>query len=113
MNNPLTAPIAGTQLVRVVASVSPEAEVESVPATTETVTLLKANPHRVGAIVYNDSPGRLYLKFGPGASDTSHTVALTAHALYEVPYGFPGELSGVWSQATGSARVTEVVTQEP
>jgi hypothetical protein len=77
-------------------------------------SLLATNKLRLGASVYNDSTGILYLKLGTGASATSFTVKMVAGGFYELPSrkdGLPynGPINGYWSVANGYARVTEVV----
>jgi hypothetical protein len=87
------------------------ATVSSVSASTSAVTLFANAPSGVSArMVYNDSGAILYLKFGSGASSTSHTVQVPASGYYEVPGPGPygGVITGAWATATGSARVTEV-----
>jgi len=60
-----------------------------------------------GRAVFNDSTAVLYLKFGTTASTTSYTVQVAAGGFYEFPLPvYAGEVDGIWSSATGSARVT-------
>jgi len=71
-------------------------------------TILAANANRYGATVYNDSSASLYLKLNSGAASTSSfTVLIPANEYYEVPYRYTGQIQGIWSSATGNARVTE------
>ena len=73
------------------------------------VTILVANTARYGASVFNDDANVLYLLLGAGTvSATVYTVQIPANGYYEVPYGFTGILTGLWSaDGSGSARVTE------
>jgi hypothetical protein len=57
----------------------------------------------------------MYLKLGTSASTTSYTVTLAGagaapFSYYEIPFGYTGAITAVWSSATGNARVTEVTT---
>lgn len=82
----------------------------NVAASATSVTLLAANTSRRSALVFNDSSSRLYLKFGSAASVTSFTTWLEPYQLYELPLPvYDGIITGLWTTATGTARVTEVV----
>ena len=73
--------------------------------------VLAANAARKGATVYNESTAVLYLGLGTtNVSVTSYTVQLPAGALYEIPFGFTGQLRGLWAAVNGAARVTEFLT---
>lgn len=80
----------------------------SVAGSTTNVTLLALNASRLGATIFNDSTADLYVKLGSTATLTDFTCRLSPNAYYEVPYGYTGRIDGIWSSATGSARVTEV-----
>jgi hypothetical protein len=80
----------------------------NVAASASSVTLLASNANRLGAMIYNDSTAVLYVKFGTTASATSHTMQLQRYDYYEVPAGYTGRIDGIWTAATGNARVTEV-----
>lgn len=85
----------------------------SVAASATVVTLLAANASRKGATIYNDSATEVLSVFlGAGASATQFTVKLAAGAsiggYYEVPYGYTGVITGIWTAAVGNARVTEL-----
>lgn len=88
---------------------SSTATLASVPATNTSVLLLRANPSRLGATVFNDSSAPLYLAFGPTASRDAFTVRLLPEGFFELPAPvFAGDISGVWGAAVpGAARVTE------
>lgn len=82
----------------------------SVTATTVDTLLLAANTARRGAAVTNDSTAALYLSLGTTtASATTYTVKIPAGGYYEVPFGYTGQIRGIWSSANGAARLTEVV----
>lgn len=80
----------------------------SVNAETSSTELLDENTNRLGATVYNDSSADLYLKLGSAASTTSFTVKMVAQSYYEVPFGYTGAIYGIWSAATGAARIMEL-----
>lgn len=88
---------------------SPTGTATNVSGSASSVTVLAANSLRVGATIYNDSAAILYLKMGATASATSFAVKVAPDGYYEVPAGYTGILDGIWSSATGSARVTELV----
>lgn len=87
---------------------APTATITNVAASLSAVTVLAANANRVGATIYGDSTGTLYLKFGAGATSTSFTVQIKGDGYYEVPYFYTGIITGAWTNTNGSARVTEV-----
>jgi hypothetical protein len=83
--------------------------VTSVSASASSTTILAANNvRRYNAAIYNDSTATLYLKLGATASVTSFTVRMEAYSYYEVPGDYTGVIDGIWSSATGAARVTEL-----
>jgi hypothetical protein len=92
------------------------AVVTSVAAAVADTLVLAANKYRAMATITNDSVATLYLKFGTGASLTSHTVQIPRGGYYELPQGsgasgnavYNGQINGYWSAALGSARVTEI-----
>ena len=84
------------------------ATLSNVSASTSSVTLLAANIARLGASLFNDSSAVCYVKFGATASSTSHTVQIQQYDYYEVPTGYTGVIDGVWANATGAMRVTEI-----
>lgn len=83
----------------------------NVSASASSVPILAERRGRRSWAVYNDSAAYLYLKFGTSASTTSFTVRLDPGAYYESfsDDAYNGAIAGIWSSATGSARVTEVV----
>lgn len=81
----------------------------SVAASATNVILLSANSNRKGATIWNDSTtATLYVKLGTTASTTSYAAQLFPTGYYEIPYGYTGEIDGIWSAAVGSARITEL-----
>lgn len=86
-----------------------KADVQNVAASTDSQTLLTALESRKGAIIFNDSSAVLYMKFGTGASSTSHTYAIPAGLAYEFAGDEPydGIVTGAWASATGTGRCTQ------
>ena len=82
--------------------------ITSIAASNTNVTLLAANSNRIGATVYNDSNATLYLKLGATASTASYTVQMGSKTYYETPYGYTGQIDGIWLVANGNARMGEL-----
>jgi len=84
--------------------------ITSVAASASNVTLLSSNNNRLGATVWNDSTtATLYVSLGTGAASTSsYTAQLFPSGYYEVPYGYTGQINGIWTAAVGNARITEL-----
>lgn len=80
----------------------------AVAASASAVALLAEHTARLNASIYNDSTADLYILAGQGTVSASlFTVKLAAGGYWEVPQGYVGPLSGLWSSATGNARITE------
>lgn len=81
----------------------------NVTASATEVTIFSANSNAVEArSVFNDSAAVLYLKKGTGVSITSHFVQVPPGQFFEFPQPvFRGVVTGLWSSATGAARVSE------
>lgn len=85
--------------------------VTSVAGSVSTVTILASNTGRKGFAIYNDSTSNLFIKFGSGASLSSFTVKLGKNDFYEMNERvYTGIITGVWSAATGDARITELTS---
>jgi len=81
----------------------------SVAAAVSNTILLPSNSIRIGATIYNDSSSSLlYLKLGATASTSDFTIKLFPLSYYEVPYGYTGEIDGIWNTASGFARIDEL-----
>lgn len=100
---------ANGNIIPIVPTASTTAVVTNVPDTASNVTLLAANTARAGASIENDSTEILYVKLGTTASTASYTVKMVAGAYYEVPFGYTGNIDGIWANnAAGAALVTEL-----
>lgn len=86
---------------------SSSATVTSVAAAVVSTPLVLANTSRQGLIVYNDSVERLYVKCGVVASLTSFSALIRPGDYWELPFGYLGVIEGIWTAASGFARVTE------
>jgi hypothetical protein len=80
----------------------------SVAASVTSVTLLSSNSTRLGATIYNDSMSFLYVKLGAAASTSSFEIKLFPLSYYEVPYGYTGQIDGIWADSSGFARIGEL-----
>jgi len=82
----------------------------SVAASATNVTILASNTNRLGATIWNDSTTEtLYLALGTTAASSSNfTAQLFPTGYYEVPYGYTGQINGIWTSAVGNARITEL-----
>lgn len=83
------------------------ATLADVAGSATSVTLLASNASRIEATITNDSTADLYVKLGATASTTSYTVKLGQDESY-VTDKYTGVIDGIWSSATGNARVTEI-----
>ena len=83
-----------------------------VAASATSVTILASNTARRGATVCNDtSSAALHLRLSATAATAAsggYTVALLGGGYYEVPFGYTGQIVGIWDTATGFANVTEL-----
>lgn len=82
----------------------------SVVAAAADTLILAANTARDGATVYNEADTNLYLALGgTAATIADYTLQMVPGSYYEVPFGYAGEIRGIWAGApTGAARVTEI-----
>jgi hypothetical protein len=90
------------------APASSAAAVTSIASSATAVTLLTANANRKGATIYNESTSVVFIKFGTVASATSYTVQVAPSGYYEIPFGYTGIITAIWTTANGSARITEL-----
>lgn len=82
----------------------------SVAASVTTVQLLAATATRLGATLFNDSgTATAYVKFGTTASTTDFVVKMSPGAYFEVPVNYRGRIDAIWTVASGSMRIGEIV----
>lgn len=83
------------------------ATLANVAGSATSVNLFAATGRALGRAIFNDSAAVLYVKFGATASATSYTVQVPAGGYFEFPQPpFAGGVDGIWSSATGNARLT-------
>ena len=99
---PLVNPVPTTQ-----PSISSVATPTTVASAITSSPLLAANASRKGATIWNASTATLFVDFDAAASLTEYAARLDAGGFYEIPYGFTGAISGIWSAANGNALVRE------
>lgn len=85
----------------------------NVSGAASSTTILAANALRKGATITNDGAAILYLALADTtASTTAYTVQIPAYGYYELPVSkggiYTGKIVGIWTSATGAARVTEL-----
>lgn len=73
-------------------------------------TVVASNASRIGLMLFNDTDGSLFLKYGSGSSSSSFTVKVAAGGYWEMPQPiFTGILTGTGTGgSTGATRVTEL-----
>lgn len=75
---------------------------------TASTTLLSSNTARRGTVVYNESTGSLYVKFGTTATATSYTYRVASNQTLELEYGYNGRIDAILSSGSGNAQITEL-----
>jgi len=77
-------------------------------AVATSTTVIAASSGLIGATLYNDTDGLIYLLLGGGTvSSSSFSVKLSVGALYELPYKFQGSVTAIKGTATtGNLYVT-------
>ena len=79
-----------------------------IAASVTVVTLLAAQPLRVGYILFNDSTtATMYVKEAAGATLTDWTFKLFPQQAYIDQTGHTGIVSAIWDIASGNVNVTE------
>jgi hypothetical protein len=81
----------------------------TIESDTDLQTLLEANSNRKGASICNKSTSTLYIDLGSTVSADDYTVSLGNGDVYEIPYGYVGIVTGIWSEVNGNAQVREFV----
>jgi hypothetical protein len=61
-----------------------------------------------GMAITNDSSAFLYVAIGNAVSTTSYTKRLAPGEYWEVPFGWSGQVVGIWDAAVGQALVTRI-----
>ncbi len=97
-----------TRRLKVEAQRSTVSAVTIVPGGAVNVTLLAANPARIGATFFNDSNKILSLKLGANASLVNFTIKIPAGGFYELPVQYVGIIDGIWNGTNGNCLITEL-----
>lgn len=82
--------------------------ITTINASLTNVTIVPANSNRIGSTIFNTSSNDLYIKLGETASTTSFSVIISSGGYYETPYGYVGQVDGIWISADGKAVITEL-----
>jgi hypothetical protein len=86
----------------------------SVASSATSVTLLAANNNRKVIIILNDSSSDLYIALSSSAASTTNYSIFLAGKVGNTPSftsfsgeDYSGQITGIWTSASGSARITE------
>lgn len=80
----------------------------TIPQTSAAVVLMDVDPLRQGAIIMNEGDAPLAIEFDTAPTMASNLVILQPGGYFEVPYGFKGQIQGVWASAgSGFAKIRE------
>jgi len=93
--------------VALIAPVSTVAASTTVASSIASVAILAANANRKGATIWNASTATLFMDLDAAATAADYAAKLDPGGYYEVPFGFTGAISGIWSAANGNALVRE------
>lgn len=96
LNNPtvvnLNAPTSATATRSTIA----------VPADTVTPAVLAAvNVNRKGLSFWNNSTGAVLVELGAAPTATAYTARIEAGGYFELPFGFTGQVQGLWTALGG------------
>lgn len=86
---------------------SPGISVVIFPASTTQIELVPISVVRKGVAIYNDSTATLYISLGTNVTTLSYDLVIRPSGYYETPFGYKGQIVGVWSAAIGDATVQE------
>lgn len=81
--------------------------VASVASPTSAATLLAPNSNRKGATIWNNSTARLFIDHGDSVASADFTARLEPGGYYEAPFGYTGQIVGIWESVNGNAQVRE------
>lgn len=101
-------PVTGT--VTIVTTKSGTTTRTQVSDSATTVLILASNTNRLGASIINTSTVNLCLRNGSGSATVAASdVTILPTGYYEVPFGYTGEINGIWvsDPNTGVANVVE------
>jgi len=82
--------------------------VSTVAASLTSVQLLASNTARRSFVILNDSAFPLRLGRGTAATATSAILILPNQVYEAIQPCFTGQINGIWTSATGNARIEEI-----
>ena len=101
----------GDQLSGFDASRPANATLTTVAGSVISVSLLASNAARRQVFIHNDGNADLRVAFAATATATAYTAIIPKNGQWEsVLDSYTGAITGIWTSATGSARITEVTT---
>jgi hypothetical protein len=100
-----TMPLNNNVVVTV--PVSSSVSATTVASATTSTQLLASNTVRKGASIWNASTANLFIDLAATVTTAAYAVELLPGGYYELPFGYTGAISGIWSAANGSALVRE------
>lgn len=101
-------PLSNPSTVTVQFPNSTTATPTTVVASASNVSLLAANSNRKGATIWNNSTATLFVELGSPAGSATYTAKLLPDGYFEIPFGYTGPISGIWSAVNGNAMVREL-----
>ncbi len=107
LNNTLGAGTSDASTIRTTESTGATSVLANVSGSASSVTLVASNTDRRKVVMYNDSTADCYVKYGSAATSTSFTWLMAAGSHIEEMH-YNGIITGIWTSATGSMRITEV-----
>ncbi len=105
LNNPSTVTLANPTSATSTAATVP------VPADTVTAAVLRAaNANRKGLTIWNNSTGAILIEFGTAPTATTYTARIEPGGYYEVPFGYTGQVQGLWTALGGTGALVREFT---
>lgn len=88
-------------------------QVRTITAAVDLVSIkvLDQNKCRKGMVIFNDSPGSVWISYGSTAAFTSATAVIGPYARWDMPGPaiWLGEISGIREAETGPLVITELI----
>jgi hypothetical protein len=103
-----TQPVSIAGTVSTTSAVATTGTLSSVAASAASTTVLASNAGRRGFSIFNDSTAICKIAFSATASAIAFTLLLQPNSFFESSILYTGVVSGIWTSAAGSARVTEL-----
>jgi hypothetical protein len=105
-------PVSITNGALAVTQLSVDGYITSQPVSTTDVLLLPANPNRHGVFIVNNTVSAvLFLGLSSQTvSNSLFSVEISAGGFFEIPFGYIGEIRGIWSvdEPTAMVLLTEL-----